>query len=341
MKRCAGPFLRSSIGGALLLAACGGSTVNRPPPNSAPPTPVIPLSQLTVSAPDETPAHGHRRPSFPLRDGKSGATLSHQQLGEKLLGARAIYVGEQHNSMHSHLAQLDVLAQTYAVSHDLALGVEMLPRRMQPQIDAFLAGSLDEAGFLAAVDWEHTWGFDYGLYRPLFEFCRTHGLRLFGLNAPREIVRAVGQRGVQGLTPEEKSQLPSGHPWPMPDAHRKLIRQVFDSHPGGKASSADRDAAFERFYTAQLIWDESMAQAVAEILGAKNPPHRLLVLAGVGHVGPYAIPGRAQRRGVNTSLTVGPVEKASDPPPQGAEAVDVIVVIGSDGESSESPHSAK
>lgn len=320
------------------LAACAGPDANRAAPSTLPTqTVAAPPVAPTVASPSPhgDPAarpHGHRRLGFALRDGKSGAPLSREVFAEKLRGARAIYVGEQHNSRHSHLSQLDVLAQTYAVSRDLALGVEMLPRRLQPQIDAFLAGSLDEAGFLAAIDWEHTWGFDYGLYRPLFEFCRTHGLRLYALNAPRELVRAVRQRGVSGLSPDEQALLPSGHPWPMPDPHRRFIRQIFDSHPGGpNADAAERDAIFERFYLAQLIWDESMAQAVSEILAAPSAPARLLILAGVGHVGPYAMPGRATRRGVAASVTVGPVEQPSEPVPTGAEAVDVVVVIGSDG----------
>lgn len=331
--------LRSCLSGTGLLIGIGLAACAGPDANRAAPSPMA-LTQ-PAAAPAEAPPkgaeaasrpHGHRRPGFALRDGKSGAPLSREVFAEKLRAARAIYVGEQHNSRHSHLSQLDVLAQTYAVSRDLALGVEMLPRRLQPQIDAFLAGALDEAGFLAAVDWERTWGFDYGLYRPLFEFCRTHGLRLFALNAPRELVRAVRQRGVTGLSADEQALLPSGHPWPMPEAHRRFIRQIFDSHPGGPNSdAAERDAIFERFYLAQLIWDESMAQAVSEILAAPSAPARLLILAGVGHVGPYAMPGRATRRGVAASLTIGPVEQPTEPVPSGAEAVDVVAVIGSDG----------
>jgi hypothetical protein len=318
------------------LFACAGPHVQR----VTSPAPVAASSPAAASS-TAVPAaaarpHGHRRPGFALRDGKSGAPLPREAFAERLRSARAIYVGEQHDSRHSHLSQLDVLAQTYAISRDLALGIEMLPRRLQPQIDAFLAGALDEAGFLAAVDWEHTWGFDYGLYRPLFEFCRTHGLRLYALNAPRELVRAVRQRGIAGLSVDERALLPSGHPWPMPEAHRLFIRQIFDSHPGGSkgpGDAAERDAIFERFYLAQLIWDESMAQAVSEILAAPSAPARLLILAGVGHVGPHALPGRATRRGVSASLTIGPVEQPSDPIPTDAESVDVVVVIGTDGPS--------
>jgi uncharacterized iron-regulated protein len=274
------------------------------------------------------------------RDGKSGAALTPLALRERLRPARAVYVGEHHDNRASHESQLAVLGMVYGLDHDVALGIEMLPRRLQPQIDAFLAGSLDEEGFLAAVDWPHTWGFDYGLYRPLFEFCRIHGLRIYGLNAPRELVRAVRQRGVEGLSEGERALLPSGHPWPMPEPHQRFIRQILESHPGAKDSdAAAREAAFAGFYAAQLVWDESMAQAVAEILAGQAAPHHLVVLAGTGHVGQFAIPSRAARRGVSASLSIGPIESPSAPPPaeKEAEAVDVLVVIGEESPAP-SPH---
>lgn len=281
--------------------------------------------------------HGQRGLSFVVRDGTSGAPIAREALLQRLASARAIYVGEHHNDALSHHAQLFVLAQVYRLpddGHDVAVGLEMLPRRLQPQLDAYLAGSIDEQGFLAAVDWSRTWGFDFALYRPLFDFCRTHGLRMYALNAPRDLPRAVRQRGLGGLTPAEQALLPSDNPWPMPEPHRRFVRSIFDQHPADpKADPALREAAFERFYAAQLIWDESMAQAVADILrpGPENPrpPRRLIVLAGVGHVGPYAMPARAQRRGVPTALTFAPQvdEKEAPPPVADPEHTDLTILL--------------
>lgn len=334
MSRMAGVFA------ALALAACAGSSASVKP--AAPTAATAPVSEPKAgpakpAAPTADSPHGHRRPPPELRDGQSGAPLTRESFGEKLRAARAIFVGEQHSSASSHHAQLDVLAQLYGMDHDLGLAVEMLPRRLQPQLDAFLAGSLDEDGFLAAVDWPHTWGFSYALYRPLFEFCRVHGLRIYALNAPRELSKAVNQRGMEGLTPDERQLLPTGHPWPTPDLHRRFIRQIFDGHPSAPGTDpAAREAAFERFYAAQLIWDESMAQAVADVLATRTAPARLLVLAGVGHVGPFAIPGRAKRRGVTATLTVGPLERGDETLPKDAEAVDAVVIIDKD--TPASPH---
>lgn len=275
-------------------------------------------------------------PALRLRDGKTGAPLSAEALRTRIQAARVVYVGEHHDSAASHRAQLAVMELAYAVEPQLAVGLEMLPQALQPQLDAYLVGSVDEAGFLRAVDWAKVWGFDFALYRPLFEFCRAHSVRLYALNAPRNLARAVRQKGVPALSEAERIGLPDGYPWPMPEPHQKMLREIWNAHakpaggPVATAPDAEREAAFLRFYTAQLVWDEAMAEAVARLTAAGSkrgePAPRLIVLAGVGHVGRHAVPERAARRGVTSALTLGPVE-GDAAPPDGAEAVDVVYRI--------------
>ncbi len=304
---------------AALLAGCQAHIAPQPdtPPVATATSPAPPMSSPIAAG-------------LELRDGKTGTPLSAADFTTRLRDAQVIYVGERHNSRSSHAAQLQVLQLVFALSPEVALAIEMLPRTLQPQLDAYLAGSVDEAGFLAAVDWQNTWGFDFALYRPLFEFCRTHGLRMYALNAPRELAKAVRQRGVAGLTAAERAELPSAYPWPAPEAHRRAIQEVFARHSFGgeeKRTPAERLAAFERFYAAQLVWDESMAQGVAAILAAAHPPRRVVVLAGTGHVGRFAIPARAARRGVTSGLAIAPVSEHHDEPPAEADAVDVQIVL--------------
>ena len=72
---------------------------------------------------------------------------------------------------------------------------------------------------------------------------------------------------------------------------------------------------FEDFYTAQVIWDETMAHEVAAVMTAKDAPEHLVVLAGAGHVRyGYGIPDRAARRGVTSFVTVLPVLADDDAP---------------------------
>src|SRR5664279_5766138 len=64
-------------------------------------------------------------------------------------------------------------APSLAASYDAALfshrpgmvlGFEMFPRRVQPVLDRWSKGELNEADFLRQVDWPQIWGFADTLY---------------------------------------------------------------------------------------------------------------------------------------------------------------------------------
>ncbi|HEY2745698.1 MAG TPA: ChaN family lipoprotein [Polyangia bacterium] len=268
--------------------------------------------------------HGAKEPiALPHRviDGASGDELADRNLDDKLRAARVIYVGEEHPNPHDHAAEVEVLERAYAADPSLGLGMEMLPHQYQGSLDAYVGGTLDEAGFLAAVAWSETWGYEWGLYKPLLEFCRAHKLPAYALNAPRSLAHAVAKNGIDGLTPAEKAELPEMKPGPEP--HRELVREAFAQHPHGKFD----EAKFERFYQAQLVWDETMAQHVAEALAAPGAPARLVVVAGEGHTRSFAIPERAARRGATPYLTVLPVLDEDEADARRDRVADILWVL--------------
>ncbi|HWE26494.1 MAG TPA: ChaN family lipoprotein, partial [Polyangia bacterium] len=209
-------------------------------------------------------------------DGDSGDELADRNLDDKLRAAKVIYVGEEHPNPHHHAVEIEVLERAYAADPSVGLGLEMLPRTYQGSLDAYVGGTLDEAGFLAAVAWDKTWGYAWGLYKPLLEFCRAHKLPAYALNAPRELAHAVAKNGIDGLSAADKAELPEMKPGP--EKHREMVREAFAEHPHAKFD----EAKFERFYAAQLVWDETMAERVAAALKAAGAPARLVVVAGEG-----------------------------------------------------------
>ena len=279
------------------------------------------------SAEEETPRHGMKGAKEPVAlphrvvDGDSGDELADRSLDDKLRAAKVIYVGEEHPNPHHHAVEIEVLERAYAADPSVGLGMEMLPRTYQGSLDAYVGGTLDEAGFLAAVAWDKTWGYPWGLYKPLLEFCRAHKLPAYALNAPRDLAHAVAKNGIDGLSAEQKAELPEMKPGP--EKHREQVREAFAQHPHAKFD----EAKFERFYAAQLVWDETMAERVAAALKAPGAPARLVVVAGEGHTRSFAIPERAARRGAAPYLTVLPVLDDEEADARRDRVADVLWVL--------------
>jgi uncharacterized iron-regulated protein len=255
------------------------------------------------------------RPPRPARivSVASGQTVSFEQMIDVLAGARTIYVGERHDQGSDHEAQLRIAAALDARSASLALGFEMFQIPSQGALDAFERADIDEATLLERTEWSRRWGFDFAFYRPLLTLAQTRHHRMIALNVPQEIVHAVARGGLEALDDAQRAALPELDLGVA--AHREATLDALREHPGMS------EATLERFYLAQVLWDETMGSRVAEALGADDPPEHMIVFAGVMHVRKNAIPDRAARRGAGASAIVIPVNDseveemlAADPP---------------------------
>jgi uncharacterized iron-regulated protein len=174
----------------------------------------------------------------------------------------------------------------------------MFPRPVQPILDEFLARRLSEPEFLKRSGWERVWGFSYELYRGLITWARDNGIRILGLNAPPEVVRKIGREGLSALSSQEKKSI--ARELDIQDQeHRKLIEQEYRHHPKGTGGQ------FQFFYEAQVAWEETMAETLAEALATTPNSTRFMVAAGNGHIeNRRGIPMRTRRRTNHVYKTV-------------------------------------
>jgi len=275
----------------------------------------------TSPSPTEVQADVPVARAYDLVDGLTGASLGEGELIEKMASARAIFVGEQHDNAHHHFVQTKVFELATGQSGATGLALEMLPVTHQAALDAFVAGKLDEAAFRKAVDWDETWGYSYGFFREMFERCRTLGFPAFALNAPRSLSRAVSQKGIEGLDENERAALPELVAGPA--EHREFVRQAYGTH----STRRFVERRFERFYRAQLLWDETMAESLGRALSGPGHPARVVVLAGEGHTRRSAIPERLLRRGDFPYLLVLAIEPDERDDAVAEQAADVLFVF--------------
>lgn len=217
----------------------------------------------------------------------TGIKVKFDSLMDVLSPARVIYVGESHDNIEHHRVQLDILRGLEArFPGGIAVGMEMFTTPSQAVLDRWVKGEISEKELFGI--WSSNWGFDYEYYKPVLEFVREKRIPLVALSAPKEQARDLSKKGISGLSEQERKALPEiddKDPY-----YRETVEAIFSDHSHG--------SGFERFFQVQLLWDETMAQGVAEFLKAPaNKGKKMVVLAGGGHVQyGLGIPKRVFRR---------------------------------------------
>lgn len=229
------------------------------------------------------------------------AQLDPQTVIQQLAKSRVIYLGETHDSKEDHQAQIELLKALHQQNPKLAIGLEMFQRPFQSGLDRYLAGAITEEALRESTEYDQRWGFPWEFYAPIVAFAKENQLPIVALNAPTEVTRKVSRQGLNSLTPQEQRYIaPIAEIRLEPTRYRDRLRKIFDSFHSRKGNNR----GFERFFEAQVLWDETMADAIAQFL-KKNPDRQMVVLAGQGHV-VYGdgIPNRVARRLPNIKQSI-------------------------------------
>lgn len=237
-------------------------------------------------------------------------TATQTEILDRLVAADIIYLGETHDRPEDRQAQLDILEALYRDNPKMAIGLEMFQRPFQGVVDDYLAGKITEAELVERSEYDRRWGFPWESYAPLLRFAKERQLPVLALNVPSEVTRKVAREGLESLTPEERQHIPPFAEIRTDNAeYRQLLQEVYETHvSGGHGNST----GFDRFLTAQVLWDETMAESIAQFRQA-HPDTRIVAIVGRGHVVyGYGIPSRVDRRlgdgTVQRSVLFGDVE---------------------------------
>lgn len=243
------------------------------------------LSQAGLSPAADALPSGCGQPgqwlSPPLVPGSTVQPIPQAELLKGLTDKPVVLLGEIHDRADDHRWQLDMLKALHNQQPDMAIGLEMFPRRVQATLDRWVAGSLDEAAFLKEADWDRVWAFDAQHYLPLFRFAREHKLPMLALNVDRSLVRRVSSTGWAAIPQSEREGV--GDPAPATSEYREELQATFSQHPEFKAGKPEAETQFLRFVEAQLLWDRAMAEAIAGYRRA-HPSTRVVGILGAGHV---------------------------------------------------------
>ncbi|WP_448578413.1 ChaN family lipoprotein [Thermaurantiacus sp.] len=206
---------------------------------------------------------------------REGRSTSAEAFLDKAAGASVLLLGEQHATPAHHRWQADVVKGLVARGRPVVIGLEQLPKAMQPVLDRWVAGELSAEQFRVESQWDALWGHDLAAYLPLFELARARKIPMVALNVDRAFVRAVGR---EGFARAAEAGAPIGRPAPPPEAYVASLRAVFMAH-----ARAPDEGAIARFVEAQTVWDRAFAEGLIAA-GKRHPGAVAVGIMGLGHV---------------------------------------------------------
>jgi uncharacterized iron-regulated protein len=143
----------------------------------------------------------------------------------------------------------------------------MFERDVQGLLNDYLAGRTSEADFLAK---SRPWDRYITDYRPMVELAKARGWPVVASNIPRPMASAVGRKALAALdtlTPVERTWAARDIQCPN-DAYRARFMETMTGHGSGGSAPAPGDtlptSVAARFYLAQCIKDETMAESIVE-----------------------------------------------------------------------------
>jgi uncharacterized iron-regulated protein len=212
-------------------------------------------------------------------DTKTQTDITLPTLLDRLASHDVVFAGETHIDDTTHRVELHLLTELLARKPGrVVLAMEMFERDVQPTLDAYLAGRIDEPAFVQKA---RAWGNYHTAYRPLVEAAKAAGIPVVAANFPGTLRRPLasgGKAALDKLSAEQRALLPD-EIFPASASYWQRVDRAVRGHMGGPGGGTPE----ERRYETQNLWDNAMGDNVAKAL-ANHPGATVLHVAGGFHV---------------------------------------------------------
>jgi len=187
-----------------------------------------------------------------------------------------VIFGEKHDSKECHDAELALL-KALSRKYKLVFTLEMFERDVQPWLDKYLTGKIDEDEFLKN---SRPWSNYREDYRPMIEYCRKDSIPVVAANVPRYIASMVAKGGlsaIENLSEKERKFMADTIFYEEPEYRARFYRTMEHIHMPGFS-----DEMKENYYKAQCIKDATMAESIIKVLKEK-PGYKVFHINGSFH----------------------------------------------------------
>lgn len=242
---------------------------------------------------------------FQAFDGHTGQPITFEQVAARAAAADVILFGEEHSDVVCNALEAQLLAYLAQHPRPITLAMEFFEIEMQAPLNAYLAGRLDEAEFRKLTRQKKAYPMSH---RPLIEYCRSRSIPVVAANAPWRLTRALRLSGktyedFRATTqPVDRAILPRTSELLGGDYYDRYVEATRDhvmpgappaSQPTSQPTSVpttsqptsqpDRAEQQLRSYRAQSLWDDTMAESVANHR-MHYPDRRVMLIVGRFHV---------------------------------------------------------
>ncbi|MGJ8637553.1 MAG: ChaN family lipoprotein [Phycisphaerales bacterium] len=218
-----------------------------------------------------------------IHRGDLSGTATFEQMIDDLQDADVILVGE----MHNHTPSLDFIATTFEAllpkNERLALSMEFYERDQQVPLDDYLSGIVDYEQFVKLAR-RNAGNNPIGHLR-MVELCKLNNRPVIAANSPRRYTSIARKEGFEGYSKlndlqstliEVPSALPEGG----------YAARFRDAMSGMAAHGGDE--MINGFLRSQSVWDQTMADSVAQGVHSGSS---IFHVVGHFHVDHCTVPG--------------------------------------------------
>ena len=213
-------------------------------------------------------------------DAREKAFADFEQLAATAAQADVVFFGEQHDDVGTHRMQRALLEAIGRRRSNVVLAMEMFERDVQPLLDQYLAGAITEDVFLRT---SRPWPNYARDYRPLVELAKARGWPVVAGNVPRRMASAVGKDGLVAMTQladSTRAWAAAEFVCPMDDDYFERFAKVMGGHA---APGLDTATTTRRYYEAQCVKDETMAESVMRAHAAAGGSPLVVHVNGAFH----------------------------------------------------------
>lgn len=216
------------------------------------------------------------------RETASYSSLTLEEILKQIEEHRVIFVGEVHDDPASHSIQLEVLKYLHLKGENISIAIEIFPSSKQDALDKWIKGTIGRNDFEGVFN--SVVNIRYDLYEDIFDFARTVGIPIIGIDADRTFIANASKNGVETVSEDHLREIMFSDCFANPDYVERLgfyRNRVY--HQSGMPFLCD----------GQRLRDTIMAYNIAEIL--KDKEVTVVVLVGIMHASKIAVPEILQK----------------------------------------------